>query len=123
MLDYEYLVDDFFTAISIAAPSIPPKNLKLRPIKPTQIYVEWDPIQTYYFHGYPLGYIVYFKNYQESSYHQAKVPNGASDVILKDLKPFQIYLVIVRAYTAVGVGPGISNTTKTPEGGMAFSLP
>eukprot|EP00795_Rhopilema_esculentum_P001382 gene1382-15786_t len=98
------------------APSIPPKNLKLRPIKPTQIYVEWDPIQTYYFHGYPRGYIVYYKIYQESSYHQAKVSYGASDVILKDLKPFQIYLVIVRAYTSVGVGPGVSNTTKTPEG-------
>ncbi|XP_065064502.1 uncharacterized protein LOC135690773 [Rhopilema esculentum] len=108
---------------SEGAPSIPPKNLKLRPIKPTQIYVEWDPIPSYYYHGNPLGYIVYYKNYQESSYHQAKVPYGASDVILKDLKPFQIYLVIVRAYTAVGVGPGCTGLTKTPEGVPAVYPP
>ena len=79
--------------------------------------MQWDHIDSYYFHGLPLGYIVKYKNYNEETYHQVKVPYQSTDVILVNLKPFTVYVVIVSGYTAVGSGPRVNNATRTLEGG------
>ena len=84
------------------------------------IYVQWKRIDTYNFHGVPLGYIVKYKNYNEENYHEVRVPHEVSDVTLVGLKPFTAYVVTVCGYTAVGNGPRTSSVGNTLEGGQSF---
>ena len=90
--------------------------------QPSNLYVQWDRIDSYYFNGIPRGYVVKYKHYKEGHFHEVRVPFEASDVILVHLKPFTIYVIMVCGFTAVGNGPRTSIVAKTLEGGKSSIL-
>ena len=99
------------------APEKPVAGLTLRATQPTEMYLEWISMSLLDFNGFPRGYVIRYKNYDETSYKEKLVSYGSYSDTVKGLRPFSIYVFEIMAYTNVGRGPPVAKVEKTLEGG------
>ena len=96
------------------------QEFKLQATQPTEVYIEWKTMKATDYNGYPRGYVIRYKSYDESSYMEKLVDYGSTSDTVKGLKPFTIHLFEMMAYTNVGRGEPISEVIKTLEGRKHF---
>ena len=98
------------------------QGFKLQATQPTEVYIEWETMDAADYNGYPRGYVIRYKSYDETSYREKLVDYGSTSDTVKGLKPFTIHLFEIMAYTNVGRGQPISKVIKTLEGRKYFLL-
>ncbi|KAL9953476.1 hypothetical protein ACROYT_G040898 [Oculina patagonica] len=86
-------------------PSRGPSNVTFTNVGATEITVHWNPLPEQYVNGRLLGYrVVYAYSRYNISIVNVTDPN-ATWVTLTELKPRQLYYILVTAFTSKGEGP------------------
>ncbi|RMX41265.1 hypothetical protein pdam_00012375, partial [Pocillopora damicornis] len=87
-------------------PSRPPQNLWANNISSTALNITWNPVPTGFVHGILRGYRVLYKetNKPSAPFTKITVPPRVRKIVLKDLKKFTNYSIMVLAFTIKGDG-------------------
>ena len=89
-----------------SVPSRPPQNLWANNISSTALNITWNPVPTGFVHGILRGYRVLYKetNKPSAPYTKITVPSRVRNIVIKDLKKFTNYSIMVLAFTIKGDG-------------------
>lgn len=110
-------------------PDVVPRNIRLTPLSPTLIRAEWDPLS--WSNGEVIGYHVGIRKTRDGGHYTfTKLENPAYELLLRQLRPFTQYEVVVRAFNGVGEGPlskgllvmTLESTPLSPQGLSCYTL-
>jgi hypothetical protein len=79
--------------------------------------VTWGEVPIGYVHGILLGYVIQYKQQQNSSIPWKNVTVVSNTTELTGLAKYTMYFIQVMAYTRVGRGPAANVTVSTDEDG------
>ena len=99
------------------APSAPPDNINVTAVSPTELLVEWDPINCQDQNGEVILYELFYQTFTTFD-EQLDVLNFTlnttnQSAVLDGLEEYVEYEVIVRGYTSEGPGPYSTQTNET----------
>ena len=118
----------------MVAPDEPPRNLTFQQTLSSQVSLQWKPVHPYHLNGKLRGYKVKYKQTDSSiektfvfnvnGTEQSRRKRRATETdtvsfILKELKPFTNYSVVVLAFTVKDGVPTLKYYFATAEAGMS----
>ena len=102
-------------------PAKSPTNVSCKTLSSTSIGCDWREIPSLDINGNLLGYRIKFRPYDAGNrlalWNSSNFPANCYSGIIKNLKKFSRYEVMVHGYTSGGEGPGIWMQLMTDEDG------
>lgn len=96
-------------------------NVSLTAITPTTLHVSWQPPHTEEQNGEIITYTYIIADEEEEDVREGN--STELEVVIEELKPFQLYLVRLSAGTRVGMGPhSTPSLVEMPQDGMCVVL-
>ena len=97
-------------------PSGTPGELLVSHTLPTSVQLSWTPVPEDLQNGNITGYTVQVEG-PDSTQEIPVMHGNATSYEVSGLKPYTTYTFSVSAMTEAGIGPAISTSSATPQGG------
>jgi len=89
-------------------PSVPtkePLNFEAIPTHSTKIFLSWEDIPIDGRSGALTGYYIKYREYKKEKHDTVEVPFGFRRMIIRDLKPYMMYMIQIVGFNIIGEGP------------------